>query len=99
MIWTSRQRKHSDDSSIAAAVVIAVSNSRTTGRNSQVHVGETPKARMKMKTAIRLRPRLKRAVSTTENGMTSRGNWVLRTMLSWLTTEMTDSEEASWKNV
>ena len=52
-----------------------------------------------MKTAIRFSARLKRAVSTTASGITSRGNWVLRTTLSCLTTEVTDAELASWKNV
>ncbi len=44
---------------------------------------------MKITTTIRFMPRLKRAVTTTESGITMRGNWVLRTMPSWPTTEPT----------
>ena len=52
-----------------------------------------------MKTATRFSPRLNTPVNTTESGITRRGNWVLRTTLSWLTTEVTEREVASWKNV
>ena len=45
--------------------------------------------KMKAKTAIRLRPRLKRPVRTIESGITSRGNWVLRTIPSLPTIEVT----------
>ena len=44
---------------------------------------------MKTKTTIRLRPKLKAPVSTIESGITRRGNWVLRTIPSWATTEVT----------
>ena len=47
----------------------------------------------------RLRPRLKTPVSTVEIGITSRGNWVLRTTPSWATTEVTAFVVDSWKKV
>ncbi len=59
------------------------------GKSSQVQVGSTPQARMKTKTTTRLRQKLKAAVSTVASGITSRGNWVLRTIPSWVTTEVT----------
>ena len=61
-----------------------------TGRSSQVHIGVTPKASMKAKTTIMLRPKVNSVVRTTESGMTSRGNWVLRTMPSCPTTDATE---------
>ena len=54
---------------------------------------------MKTKTTIRLREKLKPPVSTTESGITRRGNWVLRTTPSWATTEVTAFCVASWKKV
>ncbi len=42
-------------------------------------------------------PRLNRPVITGAIGMTSRGNWVFRTMPSWATTEVTACVVASWK--
>ncbi len=54
---------------------------------------------MKTTTTIRFMPRLKRAVTTTESGITMRGNWVLRTMLSWPTTEPTAPEVDSEKKL
>ena len=66
-----------------------------TGRSSQVHIGVTPKASMKTKTTIMLRPRVNSVVSTTESGITRRGNCVLRTMPSWPTTEPTEPPVAS----
>ncbi len=38
-------------------------------------------------------------MSTVESGITSRGNWVLRTTPSWATTEATALLVASWKKV
>ena len=60
-----------------------------TGNSSQVQIGSTPQARMKTKTMTRLRQKLKAPVSTVASGITSRGNWVLRTIPSWATTEVT----------
>ncbi len=34
-----------------------------------------------------------------DNGITNRGNWVLRTIPSWPTTEETELVVDSWKNV
>ncbi len=53
---------------------------------------------MKIRTTIRFIPRLKRPVTTTESGITMRGNWVLRTTLSWLTTDCTAPCVASEKS-
>ena len=47
-----------------------------------------PKAKRKTKTITMFRKRLKAAVRTVASGITSRGNWVLRTMPSWATTEV-----------
>ena len=44
---------------------------------------------MKMPTATRFTSRLKNAVSTTESGITSRGNSTLRTRFSWSSTDVT----------
>lgn len=52
-----------------------------------------------MKTATRFSAKLNRPVSTTERGMTRRGNCVFRTTLSWLTTDVTEATLASWKKV
>ena len=41
---------------------------QATGKSSQVQVGSTPQARMKMKTTIRLRASWKSAVSTDREG-------------------------------
>ena len=38
-----------------------------------------------------------RRCSTVASGITRRGNWVLRTMPSWATTDVTACEVASWK--
>ena len=46
-----------------------------------------------------LRPRLKAPVTTVASGITRRGNWVLRTTLSFAITEVTAFVVASWKNV
>ena len=54
---------------------------------------------MKAKTTIRLRQKLKAPVSTVASGITSRGNWVLRTTPSWATTEVTAFVVDSWKKV
>ena len=43
---------------------------------------------MKMNTAIMFSPRFKTLVSTKASGMTRRGNWVLRTIPSLSTTEV-----------
>ncbi len=50
-----------------------------------------------MNATIRFSPRLKPAVSTTDSGITIRGNCVLRTIASWATTEPTEVLVASWK--
>ena len=66
---------------------------RTSGSSSQVHVGSTPATRMKTKhRRPGSAPRLKRPVSTTASGITSRGNWVLRTIDSEATIEPTASD-------
>ena len=73
-------------------LVAAVSTKRAanaTGKRSQVQVGSTPQARTKARTTIRLRQKLKAAVITVASGITSRGNWVLRTTASWVATEVT----------
>ena len=54
---------------------------------------------MKPKTTIRLRQRLKNDVSTTESGMTRRGNCILRTIVSCLRTASTERSVASRKKL
>ena len=98
MIPRSRNRGNSEDTIIDTAVVRTNSDARTTGISSQVHVGETPKARMKMNTTTRFRSRLKSAVRTTASGITRRGNCVFLTTPSWVTIEPTAVVVASWKN-
>ena len=61
MIACRGSARRATESSIETAVVSTNSGSRTAGNSSQVHIGSTPKARMKMKTTTRLRPRLKSA--------------------------------------
>ena len=75
----SRKRGYSDETIIETAVVSTKSSTSTSGKSSHVQVGSMPQARMKMKTTTRLRPRLKRVVSTTASGITSRGNCVFLT--------------------
>ena len=81
------------------AAVKTNSAATANGKSSQVQVGSTPKAKMKAKTMTRLRQKLKAPVSTVASGITSRGNWVLRTTASWLTTEVTALVLDSWKKV
>jgi hypothetical protein len=50
-----------------------------------------------MNATIRFGPRLNAAVSTTDSGITSRGNCVLRTIASCETTDPTEVVVASWK--
>jgi hypothetical protein len=61
-------------------------------------VGVTPEAIAKMKTAIRVMPRLNSAVSTTDSGITSRGKRILRSMLSRATSEPRQLPVTSPKN-
>ena len=70
-----------------------------TGKSSQVIIGSTPKASAKMITATMFVPRLKMPVRTAAIGITRRGNWVLRTIPSWATTEVVATVVASWKKV
>ena len=70
-------------------MVMTASAATISGSASQVSLGSTPVASRKTNTAIRLRQRLKRPVSTTESGITRRGNCILRTMFSLFTTERT----------
>jgi hypothetical protein len=98
MIAMSRKRGYSAATIMLTAVVMTISSRRITGNSSQVHIGVTPKARMKMNTTIRLSARLNRLVRTTASGITRRGNCVLRTTPSWPTIEVTAMPVASWKN-
>ena len=79
-------------------MVRTASTATISGSASQVSLGPTPEAAMKTSTAIRLRQRLNRLVSTTESGITRRGNCILRTMFSLLTTERTARVVASEKS-
>src|SRR4051794_17640329 len=99
MIATSRKRTYSVETSIATHAVSTMIATRISGKSSQVHIGATPKASRKITTATRFAPRLKRLVRTIDIGITRRGNWVLRTTPSWLTTELTASVVASWKKL
>ena len=58
-----------------------------------------PNASRNTNTTTRLGMRLKRLVSTTDSGITRRGNCVFRTIDSCETTEVTATFVASWKNV
>src|SRR5271156_3613826 len=97
MIPTSRNRGYSEETIIDTAVVITARSATIRMSPSQVQVGVTPNARMNANTTTRFGPRLNTLVSTTDSGMTSRGNWVLRTTASRLTIEPTAVEVASWK--
>ncbi len=79
-------------------MVKIASTTTISGSASQVILGATPEAAMKTSTAIRLRHRLNRLVSTTESGITRRGNCILRTILSLVTTERTARVVASEKS-
>ena len=69
------------------------------GTSSQVSIGRTPATKAKIRTTTRFRLRLKSASSTLDNGITSRGNWILRTITSPSTTLRTEPVVASPKNV
>src|SRR5215207_3209962 len=97
MIAMSRNRGNSDETIIDTAAVITTRAASTSGNSSHVHVGVTPNASRNTSTTTRLSPRLNRLVTTTESGITRRGNWVLRTTDSWLTIELTAALVASWK--
>src|SRR4051794_15704500 len=97
MIPMSRKRGYSDETIIDTAIVNTNRSVRMIGNRSHVHIGEIPKPSMKAKTTTRLGPRLNMLVSTTDSGITRRGNCVLRTMDSWETTELTATVVASWK--
>ena len=97
MIETSRYRGYSAETIIDTAVVKTNSAIRIGISPSHVHDGEIPAPRMKTNATTRLRPRLNSAVTTTASGITSRGNWVLRTTASWPTIEPTARIVASWK--
>src|SRR5215212_4542413 len=97
MIAVSRKRGYSDETIIDTAEVSTTIATRTNGNRSQLQCGPMPQPRMKRKTTTRLSVRLKRLVSTTASGITSRGNCVLRTTDSWLTIELTAVVVASWK--
>src|SRR5215218_2147550 len=99
MIAMSRKRTKSTESAMLTPAVKAKRNASATGKSSQVQAGSTPKAKRKTKTITRLTPKLRALVTTVESGITRRGNWVLRTMPSWETTEVTELVVASWKKV
>src|SRR5688500_11946483 len=98
MIWVSRKRGYSDETIIATAVVRTNSRISTTGSRTHVQTGVTPHAITKMNTTTRLGPRLNTLVSTTDRGITRRGNWVLRMTPSYRAIEPTADVVASWKN-
>ncbi len=54
---------------------------------------------MNPSTTIRLRQRLKNDVSTTDSGITMRGNCILRTIVSCLSTDSTERSVASRKKL
>src|SRR5215210_2618150 len=97
MIAVSRNRTYSDERSIETAVAKTKSPTTIRGKRSQVHSGDTPKARTKIRTTTRFTPRLNRLVTTTDSGITRRGNCVFRTTLSWATTDITEVCVASEK--
>ena len=97
MIAVSRKRTYREERSSDTAVAKTKRTATITGKSSQVHCGETPNARMKMRTTTRLTARLNRLVRTTASGITRRGNCVFRTTPSWLTTERTDAPVDSEK--
>src|SRR5436309_3906859 len=97
MIARSRKRGYSDDTIIDTTSVGTNIIASTTGSSSQVHRGEIPNPRTNTNTTIRFSSRLNSAVSTTDSGIASRGNCVLRTIPSWLAIEVTPIVVASWK--
>src|SRR2546421_11938173 len=97
MIARSRKRGYRELRIIAVAVVITNSSARTTGSSSQPSRGSIPNASMKTTATIRLKNRLKDDVTTTDRGITSRGNWVLRTTASFDAIDGTAVLVASWK--
>src|ERR671924_198954 len=99
MIPMSRKRGLSEETIIDTAVVNTNRSTRKTGNSSHDHIGPTPKDSVKTNTTIKFKPRLKALVRTTASGITRRGNWVLRTTLSWLTIDSTAVVVASWKKV
>ncbi len=72
---------------------------RISGSSSQLSIGCTPAMSANTSTTIRFSMRLKNASSTTDSGMTSRGNWILRTRFSRSTTLRTAPAVASAKKV
>src|SRR5215204_803805 len=96
---TSRKRTYSADNSIATPIDSAQRTARITGTCTHVPCGFTPEASEKTSTTRKLRARLKEAVTTVVVGITSRGNWILRTSCSRSTTEDTAPLVASAKNV
>jgi hypothetical protein len=72
---------------------------RISGSSSQLSIGCTPEIRAKINTTTRFIARLKNASKVIDSGMTSLGNWILRTRFSRSTTLRTAPPVASPKNV
>src|SRR5919108_3804743 len=70
-----------------------------TGKKHQVQCGRTPEAMAKIITTMRLRSRLKVAVSTTEAGITRRGKRIFRTRFSRSNTARTEAVVAAPENL
>ena len=69
------------------------------GSSSQLSIGVTPSSSAKPSTTTRFSARLNSASSTTDSGITMRGNWILRTRFSRSTTLRTAPAVASAKKV
>ncbi len=78
------------DEKITSSATIGISS-------SQLHIGVTPLARMKMNTTIRFMPRLNRQKSATDSGTTRRGKRTLRSRFSRPTRLGTAPDVVSWK--
>ena len=76
-----------------------ISIARIRGSSSQLSIGCTPEISAKISTTMRFIARLKKPSSTIDSGMTSRGNWILRTRFSRSTTLRTAPAVASPKKV
>src|SRR5437588_3289710 len=97
MMPTSRNLGNSAETSIETALVNTNRTPATRTTSSQVQVGSTPNASTNTNATRRFGTRLKTLTSTTESGITSRGNCVLRTTASCATIDPTASPVASWK--
>ncbi len=87
----SRRLTNSADRSIAIPVAKTASIATISGSSSQLSIGVTPSSSAKPSTTTRFSARLNDASSTTESGITMRGNWILRTRFSRSTTLRTDA--------